>query len=139
MLMLFKRPRFKPNFAPLITRGGSEQLPKKYKRNIYALVLVLMEVLVLVGLRQGQVQGQMRLKRVLKLFSSKKSSPLTKFDSLFPEEWRNDLETQIKRMRRARKPERFIKRKQIRVRLSWILSWVQIKLENLWLPKNRRS
>jgi hypothetical protein len=144
---------------------------KKYKQKVYALVLLLREMLMpwlllglllglwlvlllwlgqwlwlglmlVLGLRQllwlllGLVLG---LWRLLQRFSSNESSPLTKFDSLFPEEWRNDLETQIKRMRKAGKPERFIKRRQIRVRLSWILGFARIKLENLWLPKNRRS
>jgi hypothetical protein len=70
---------------------------------------------------------------------NQKTPLLTKFDSLFPEDWRNDLETQINQMKRAKMPKRFIRRKQIKVRLDWIQSFIWISWDNPWLPKNKEN
>jgi hypothetical protein len=70
---------------------------------------------------------------------NQKSSLLTKFDSLFREEYRNDLETLINQMKREKKPERFIRRKQIKVRLDWIQSEIRRSWDNPWLPKNKEN
>jgi hypothetical protein len=65
------------------------------------------------------------------------TSKLSQLYSFFPEEQRNDVTTKIRRLRKAKKSQWFIRIKAIQYWLELLAADIQIRWDNLWLPRNK--
>lgn len=99
---------------------------------VLALVLgMVLGLELLLGLVLGQVGGLNRL-------FSKRSPSTTKLERLyffFPEEQANDVTTKLRWLKKAKKPQWFIRLKATQYWLELFWAAIQIRWDNLWQAK----